>query len=111
MLYKFQNNTLPQPIKLLFRSTPNVLHRYPTSYSNRNFVLTEYSAPSEKTKNVVSYNLPKIVNSMPSHIIAKTRTHSIQSFKDHVKRYYLDNYSSQVNHGSNCYVCNLLGNF
>ena len=48
---------------------------------------------------------PKIVNDIPEIIIDKIFSHSLQSFVDYVKQYYISlyNYDCSIR---NCYVCN-----
>ena len=50
------------------------------------------------------YSITNIVNNTPRHLINLTSTHSIKSFSNKVKQYFLDKYSMQCII-PNCYIC------
>ena len=87
-------------------------HRYPTSSVTLqgNQVLLEKRAISEKTENLLSYNLPRIVNSIPEVILDKVNTHSLDSFKKYIKTFFINGYSGEECNIPNCYSCNLRTN-
>ena len=76
IFYKFRNNSLPLEIGKLFSEVPPNQHRYPTSTRTlqNNLILNEKRAISEKTKNLLSFSLPVLVNSMPVNLINLTNT-------------------------------------
>ena len=83
IFYKFRNNSLPLEIGKLFSEVPPNQHRYPTSTRTlqNNLILNEKRAISEKTKNLLSFSLPVLVNSMPVNLINLTNTHSLKHIK------------------------------
>ena len=108
IFFKYKNDLLPPRIKTLFQDSTPSAHRYPTSNQSRLCVLTlaEKSAISEKTKNLLSYNLPKIINAMPTIVLDKALTHSFPSYQQYNKKFFIDNYSAEECVDSNCYSCN-----
>ena len=109
--FKFKNNSLPTKIQTLFTETRYNIHRYPTSHirQQNNLILIEKPALSENGKNLLSYNLPKIVNSLPSIITDKAQTHSFDSYKKYIKNHFIKAYSSAECSVVNCYSCHLRG--
>ena len=105
--YRLVNNQLPENIRILFPENPPSSHRYPTSSFRvqQNHLLYENQASSEKAKNLLSYTLPRIVNSLPDQVVRKASTHSFLSYKEYAKNYFLGMYSDRQCTVSNCYAC------
>ena len=57
-------------------------HRYATTRSNEFHVLTHHSP---QVKPTIRYQIPIILPSIPTNILAKIETHSLKSFSKHVK--------------------------
>ena len=110
IFYKYKTNNLPSAVKNLFRESPERFHSYPTSGQQRlqGMHLIEKIAISEKTRQLLSYNLPLIVNSVPGDIIDPIPSISYCSFKDKVKKYFLGFYSSVACSTPNYYSCNVI---
>ena len=78
-------------------------HRYATSRSNEYHVLTHHSP---QVKPTIRYQIPVLLPSIPTDILAKIETHSLQSFSRHVKLFFLGCYSESCPIGPpDCYVC------
>ena len=90
----FQNDIFPRN---------SAFHRYATSRSNEFYVLTHHSP---QVKPTIRYQIPLILPTIPTEIIAKIETHSINSFSRHVKLFFLGTYSEMCPIGPpNCFVC------
>ena len=108
IFYKYKNNSLPFEIEKLFSEAPPNQHQYQTSTQTlqNDLILTQKRATSEKTKNLLSFNLPVLINSMPIHLINLTNTHSFEIFKKRIKNHLLENYSNDTCRVTNCFSCN-----
>ena len=110
LYFKFENSQLPANIESLFVKPLIDEHRYPTSnrLARETYRLRERFATSENAKSLISYNLPKVVNSMPNLIVDKVFTHSFESYKKYASNYFLNNYSDENCVDPNCYSCNFI---
>ena len=56
-------------------------------------------------KKCIRYSLPNLINETSSNIIDKVYTHSVNGFKQYVKKCMIQKYSDTC-HIINCYICN-----
>lgn len=89
-------------------------------YFLNNFINTNYNIHNISTRNATSlatpvhrhqlfksslrYSIINTVNSLPPTILSKCRTHSLNSFTDHVKQFFFNSYPENCSI-HNCYVC------
>ena len=56
------------------------------------------------TKKCLRYNLPFLLNNIPTVVQEKLNTHSLQGFAQYTKLYFLQNYQDSCTR-QNCYIC------
>ena len=100
--YKFKNDLLPQSFLNIF--TQN----YPThSYTTRQCNIPRPDTPNTfLAKSTIRYAIPELINGLPSCIINKVTTHSIQGLSNYSKKYFLNLYEDKCQI-QDCYICEL----
>ena len=99
--YKFQNNNLPTSFHGIFSSElPS--HTYNTRQRNT----PRYQTPKTVlAKSTIRFKIPELIKQIPSCILEKISTHSLQGFSQYTKKYFLNQYSESCIL-PNCYICN-----
>ena len=88
---------VPEYISGLFQ-TAN--HGYNTRFRGLTIVRTSTTGSSKRLKCLI----PKLLNKLPDHITNKLITHSLQGFKNYLKKIKLDGYNS-ICTDRNCFSC------
>ena len=100
--FKLKNNNLPSYFisNFNFLQSSHIHHynlrrtdQYRTDHYNRH-----------TTKNTLRYIIPNLLNAIPTTIIDKVATHSLDSFKSRLKSILIDKYETTCEK-VNCYVC------
>ena len=96
LYYKYKHKEVPD-----YFDTQGSTHDYNTR--QRDDIRTNRTRIDLTEKCLRNY-LPKIINSMPNHILTHIDTHSIEGFASAVKNYLISKYSIECQ-DENCYVC------
>ena len=98
--FNYKNNKVPDYFQDTF-SFPTATHRYGT----RNRLLYQTSRTNSKASDKTLRNhIPGLLNKTPNSLLDKITTHSIDSFKNRIKSFYIDKYISTCEK-ARCYVC------
>ena len=101
LYYKFKHGNLPiYQLQMPFTENTET-HNYNTRQQHN---IHQPLARHEYAKKCIRFDLPKIINDTPSHILDKITTHSLNGFSWYVKQQMLDSYSETCNI-VNCYIC------
>ena len=98
--FNHKNNKVPDYFQDTF-SFPTATHRYGT----RSRLLYQTSRTNSKASDKTLRNhIPGLLNKTPNSLLDKITTHSIDSFKNLIKSFYIDKYISTCEK-ARCYVC------
>ena len=98
--YKFENNKVPVYFQESFTFN-RTNHNYVTRH-RENFQHNILNRQTSK-KNLKNH-LPKVLNGIPTCLLSKIYTHSLENFKDRLKIFYIDKYALSCER-IRCYVC------
>ena len=98
--FKFENNKVP-----IYFSETFIFNRTNHNYETRNREVFQRNTLSRQTskKNLKNY-LPILLNDVPTSLISKIYTHSLDNFKTRLKIFYIDNYAISCQK-VRCYFC------
>ena len=99
--FKYENGTLPAPLQNFRIPKNSDMHTYSTRYRNR------LSTPVYKHvyfRKSVHYALVPFINSLPTGIRDKKKTHSLDNVVQRYKFFCIDNYNMDCTE-KDCYVC------
>ena len=98
--FKFENNKVP-----IYFSETFIFNRTNHNYETRNREVFQRNTLSRQTskKNLKNY-LPILLNDVPTSLISKIYTHSLDNFKTRLKIFYIDKYTISCQK-VRCYVC------
>ena len=100
--YKIENDKIPHYFKDMFTETI-LTHNHDTRFKH----ITNLNAPKTASGSYcIRYSLPSILKDVPSCILEKVSTHSLQGFSNYIKNYFIKTYKETCNE-ENCYICNL----
>ena len=101
--HKYSNDNLPEFFLDDFFPKNAAFHRYETSTSNQYYILTHNS---KETRRTIRYQVPYILNNIPSVLLSKIKQFTIKTFSKHLKVYFIEKYDSYCPVGApTCYVC------
>ena len=99
--YKYNNNLLPKSFHGIFTSVmPS--HAHDTRQRNTPRINIPKTVLAKST---IRFAIPELVRQMPSCIIDKLSTHSIQGFSNYAKTFFINQYQDNC-YIQNCYICN-----
>ena len=98
--FKYQRDMLPKYFKDMFSS---IQHDH--NYDTRNRTKTHLRQANTASVSVsVRYNIPQIIQHIPSCILDKVSTHSLDGFSLYAKNHIISSYRFDCSK-QNCYVC------
>ena len=100
--YNYKHQTLPQYMCDLYITSSYDVHSYQTRQRNQ---LRPSHTRMKRNENRLETFLPKLINKTANEIKEKINTHSLQGFKQYIKRWLINKYET-VCLITNCYVCN-----
>ena len=103
-LYKQQKGKTPIYFDSVFVNNNNnliVTHTHNTRFQNRQQPIR---TNREFTKNTIRYFIPNLLAELDPNLKNRMTTHSLQSFKNSLKKSYIDQYQSQCLK-PRCYIC------
>ena len=101
LYYKFKQGNLPiYHLQMPFNENTST-HNHNTRQQHN---IHQPYARHEYAKRCLRFDLPKIINNTPSHILDKASTHSLNGFAWYIKQSIINSYNDKCII-ENCYIC------
>ena len=98
--FKYENKKVP-----IYFLESFIFHRTQHNYETRHREIFQRNTLNRQTsKKNLKNHLPKLLNDVPTNLISKIYTHSLDNFKYRLKQFYIDKYSLECQK-VRCYVC------